>query len=212
MSSVRRLPVYLLLDTSWSMEGEPIMSVQQGVQMVVDNLQSDPMALETAWLSVITFDSEANVVCPLTEIGDFVPPTLQCNGMTHLGEGIKKLFDQINLEVKKQTSSQRGDYKPMIFIMTDGEPNDSWEQQADRLRKSGYTVLACAAGPDANVDPLKRMTEAVFQLSGVAPDHFRKFFKFVSSSISATSKSLSTGQGPVFAPIDADDSDIVMIP
>ena len=57
----RRLPVYLLLDTSGSMSGEPIEQVKNGVQMLVASLRQDPYALETAWLSVITFSSGANV-------------------------------------------------------------------------------------------------------------------------------------------------------
>ena len=35
----RRLPIYLLLDISGSMNGEPITAVQNGVQMVVSALR-----------------------------------------------------------------------------------------------------------------------------------------------------------------------------
>ena len=56
---MRRLPVYLLLDTSGSMYGEPIEAVKNGVQVLVSTLRQDPYALETAYLSIITFDSTA---------------------------------------------------------------------------------------------------------------------------------------------------------
>lgn len=56
---MRRLPVYLLLDTSGSMTGEPIEAVKNGVQMLLSTLRQDPYALETAYVSVITFDSSA---------------------------------------------------------------------------------------------------------------------------------------------------------
>ena len=69
----RRLPVYLLLDTSGSMSGEPIEQVKNGLQMLVASLRQDPYALETAWLSVITFSSGANVAVPLTELTAFQP-------------------------------------------------------------------------------------------------------------------------------------------
>lgn len=45
---MRRLPVYLLLDTSGSMYGEPIEAVKNGVQVLVSTLRQDPYALETA--------------------------------------------------------------------------------------------------------------------------------------------------------------------
>ena len=57
---MRRLPVYLLLDTSGSMFGEPIEAVRNGVQVLVSTLRSDPYALETAYLSIITFNSKVN--------------------------------------------------------------------------------------------------------------------------------------------------------
>ena len=54
---MRRLPIYLLLDCSGSMMGEPITAVQTGLQNLVATLRQDPYALETAFISVITFDS-----------------------------------------------------------------------------------------------------------------------------------------------------------
>lgn len=63
---MRRLPVYLLLDTSGSMYGEPIEAVKNGVQTLISTLRSDPYALETAYISIITFNSSAQQVTPLT--------------------------------------------------------------------------------------------------------------------------------------------------
>ena len=61
----RKLPVYLLLDTSGSMTGEPIEAVKNGVQLLVSTLRQDPHALETAYLSIIGFGSSASVLVPL---------------------------------------------------------------------------------------------------------------------------------------------------
>ncbi|MCF1958341.1 tellurium resistance protein TerY, partial [Escherichia coli] len=49
---MRRLPVYLLLDTSTSMYGEPIAAVKNGVEMLLSTLRQDPYALETAYISI----------------------------------------------------------------------------------------------------------------------------------------------------------------
>ena len=64
-ASARRLPIYLLLDCSGSMTGEPIEATRQGVRALLSDLRSDPQALETAYLSVITFASSAQQVCLL---------------------------------------------------------------------------------------------------------------------------------------------------
>src|SRR5258708_8457565 len=82
----RRLPVYLVLDTSGSMTGEPIEAVRQGVKALLSDLRSDPQALETAYLSVITFSPTAQQVCPLTELTAFNEPTLPANGGTPVGD------------------------------------------------------------------------------------------------------------------------------
>ena len=68
---MRRLPVYLLLDTSGSMSGEPIEAVKNGVQVLISTLRQDPYALETAFISVITFDSNAQQIIPLTDLASF---------------------------------------------------------------------------------------------------------------------------------------------
>jgi uncharacterized protein YegL len=65
--NMRRLPVYLLLDTSGSMTGEPIEAVKNGVQVMISSLRQNPQAIETAFISIITFDSVAKQVVPLTD-------------------------------------------------------------------------------------------------------------------------------------------------
>ena len=45
---MRRLPVYILIDTSGSMHGEPIEAVRNGLQVLISSLRQDPYALETA--------------------------------------------------------------------------------------------------------------------------------------------------------------------
>ena len=73
---MRRLPVYLLIDTSGSMKGEPIEAVNAGLQTLVASLRRDPQALETACLSIITFDKDARVVLPLTPIEELQLPVI----------------------------------------------------------------------------------------------------------------------------------------
>lgn len=68
---MRRLPVYLLIDTSGSMRGESIHSVNVGVQAMLSALRQDPYALESVHISIITFDNEAREYVPLTALADF---------------------------------------------------------------------------------------------------------------------------------------------
>jgi len=70
MSSSRRLPVYLLIDTSGSMRGEPIESVNVGLRAMQTSLRQNPYAIETVHLSVTTFDSQVKYVIPMITLVD----------------------------------------------------------------------------------------------------------------------------------------------
>lgn len=190
---MRRLPVYLLLDTSGSMTGEPIEAVKNGVQMLVSSLRQDPYALETAFLSVITFDSSAKQLVPLTELPAFQVPNLQATGTTALGDALRLLANKAVTEVAKTTAEVKGDWKPLVFIMTDGEPTDDWQKGlAEFQRQKWGIVVACAAGPNANTDNLKKITEVVVKLDTADSATIGAFFKWVSASISTSSQKVET--------------------
>ena len=192
----RRLPVYLLLDTSGSMNGEPIEAVRQGVKALLMELKSDPQALETAYLSVITFDSVARQVCPLTEIMSFKEPDLQANGITSLGAALRLLTECINDEVHKAGPDQKGDWKPLVFILTDGAPTDDWEDAAEELRNSKpANIIACAAGAQADTSVLKKITNNVLMMNSLSAGDLAQFFAWVSGSIKMSSGSVDAMPG-----------------
>lgn len=69
---MRRLPIYFLVDVSESMVGEPIKQVENGMRQIVQELRTDPYALETAFISVIAFAGKAKSLSPLTELSSSI--------------------------------------------------------------------------------------------------------------------------------------------
>lgn len=190
---MRRLPVYILLDTSGSMSGEPIEAVKSGVQTLISSLRQDPYALETAYLSIITFDSSAKQIVPLTELPQVQIPSIQASGSTALGEALELVANCRDKEINKSTAEVKGDWKPLVFIMTDGGPTDDFNRGVTEFRKRKWgMVIACGAGSGADMNVLKSITEETVQLDTTDSSAFKAFFKWVSASVSASSKSVES--------------------
>lgn len=191
---MRRLPVYLLIDTSGSMHGEPIESVSNGMQSLVSSLRQDPHALETAFLSVIEFNTQAKQLIPLTDLMNFQCPALKPSGVTALGAALVLLAGKIETEVKKTTIEDKGDWQPLVFIFSDGASTDDLQKGVDAIKKAKTgIVVACAAGPNAREDELRKITESVVRLDSTDSKTITAFFQWVSSSISVNSQKVESG-------------------
>ena len=195
---ISRFPIYLLLDTSGSMSGEPIEAVRQGLKLLLEDLCSDPTVADIAYLSIITFDTSAKQLFPLTAVDSVVEPMINANGSTALDDAFSKLENAFNTELRKKgTETQKADYKPIIFLFTDGMPDDdSWKICAKRLKdsRSWYDLVICGAGPDVNDEFLhycrREITERVLKLESLQPELLKKFFRLVSQSVKMGSKSV----------------------
>jgi uncharacterized protein YegL len=177
------------------MYGEPIEAVKNGMQLLHSTLRKDPQALEKAFLSVITFGDRANQTVPLTEVAAFKPPQISAGGGTSLGAALKSVVEAAGREVAKGTAEEKGDYKPLVFLMTDGEPTDSIDKPIEDFKKASWgVVVACAAGSHVNTSVLQKIAGGnVLKLDTCDSNSIGAFFKFVSSSIAAVSKKVDSG-------------------
>ena len=180
---MRRLPIYLVLDVSGSMRGEPIEAVRLGVQSLVQTLIQDPYALETAYLSLITFNDKVSLDVPLTEVMHFNMPQIEAKNGTYIGKALKFLAERIDQEVTKTTAEVKG-----VFFMSDGKSGDSIEKalKSIEIRKLGF-VIVCAAGSNSNTEALKHISENVVVLKSLDKETIKSFFKWVSASVCTSS-------------------------
>lgn len=192
---MRRLPVYLLLDTSGSMRGEPIQAVNVGLRTMVGALRQDPHALESVHLAILTFDVGVTTVLPLTPIDELVLPeiTTPQSGATHMGAALEALCEQVDAEVRRSDATGKGDWQPLLFIMTDGSPSDSYayEQAIPQVRSRDFaSIVGCAAGPKARSEALEPLCDHVVSLDTTDAGTFGRFFQWVSAAVAGSNRSV----------------------
>lgn len=178
------------------MIGEAIEQVEQGLHTMIDELKSDPAALETAAVSVITFSRFAKQEMPLTELYQFQPPKLTVRPGTALGNALELLTQSISREVRKTSATQKGDYRPIVFLFTDGQPTDDYQAAAARLRNakpSLANIYAIGCGPDVDTEVLRSFTDVVLNLKNMTPEGWKKTFVWLTASVQSTSVALERG-------------------
>lgn len=205
---MRRLPIYFLLDVSESMIGEPIRQVEDGIRTIIQELRTDPYALETVFVSVIAFAGKAKMLVPLTELFKFYPPNIPIGGGTSLGGSLEFLMKEITQSVQPTTPEIKGDWKPIVFLFTDGTPTDNPVPAFDKwvsLYKRKCNLVAISIGENV-VDTcmLGKLTPNVLRLKDTDETSFKAFFKWVTQSIKSTSMSVCEGGSDdvPLAPVD----------
>lgn len=195
----------MLIDTSGSMKGEPIESVKVGIESMIASLRQDPYALETVSVSIITFDREVKVIVPLTPLEDLQIPEIGTpeSGPTHTGAALQLLCERIDKEVVMGSTERKGDWMPLLFIMTDGHPSDIqvYNNIIPEVKKRKFaSIVACAAGMKARIEPLKMLTDQIFSLDTMDSSNFIAFFKWVSDLIEVGNKSVGATSDIILPP------------
>lgn len=193
---MRRLPVFFVLDCSESMIGENYSGMENGFETIVRSLRTNPHALETVHIAVIAFAGIAKTIAPLLELVSFYPPKLPIGSGTNLGEALDVLMKEIDKSVTKTTQEVRGDWRPIIYLFTDGKPTDNSTPAIEKWKKqyaSGATMVAVGLGQAADFKALRELTENVILFENSEPGDFTKFIDWITASVLAQSKSVREG-------------------
>lgn len=192
----RRLPIYFLIDVSRSMGGDKMAAVNEGLQGIINKLRKDPVALETGYVSIITFSTEARQVVPLTSVIDIQLPVIKALGWTNLEAGLSQLLDCMDKEIVPNNIEleQKGDYKPIVVIFSDGgQSRGEWHNIIDRVharfaRCQNVTAFVATGGQYRSYfDELKEIvgpTGNAVALNDFDATSFARVIDIVSQSVS----------------------------
>jgi uncharacterized protein YegL len=196
---MRRLPIYFLIDISESMVGEPIQQVEEGLATIIQALKADPHALETVWVSIVVFAGQAKTLVPLQEIVSFYPPKFPIGSGTSLSKGLGHLMYELRSNIVKTTYEQKGDWKPIVFLFTDGVPTDDTKPAITEWKQNWAktaNMVAVSFGDETDTRLLGELTENVLHFKNTTAQSYKDFFRWVTDSIKTSSVSVennSTG-------------------
>lgn len=190
----KHIACVLLVDTSGSMQGQPIAELNDALKKFGEVLCNDDRARGCADVCVVAFHSKVEIVVPFCPAVEYTAPALKANGMTAMNEAIITGLDLI--EQRKEIYRQCGTpyYRPWMFLLTDGAPNDA-EYEIDakqRLREavSGkkLTFFPMGIGSNARTDILRTYNNGGMVLKAEA-SHFAEAFVWLSNSMAIVTNS-----------------------
>lgn len=188
----RPLPVMLLLDVSSSMAGIKIDTVNNAVRsMLAEFSKSEDEII----VSIITFGNEVKLICPFTLATKINFVNLNAGGMTPMGCALRMAKDII--EDRDKTPSRA--YRPIIILISDGEPNDEWQSPLNKFISEGRSAkcdrMAMAIGVEANTAILNKFligtSNKLFE-ANQAHD-IVNFFKKVTMTVTQLSQAKNIG-------------------
>lgn len=206
---MRRLPVYILIQTSGAMKGEPIESIKVGLESMIASLRQDPFALESVQISILTFDRYPNEIVGMTELENLQIPVInQPNSAgVHLGEALQMLCNKVDNEVKLSTPDRKGDWMPLLFLMADGRASDVqlFKEYALEIKKRNFaSIVACCVGEKRNIANLEQFASTVVSLDTTDSSTFKQFFKWVSDSVGVGNRSIGASDSIMLPPPPAE--------
>ncbi len=197
-NSDERAPLVLVLDCSGSMQDDnKIGLLNDGLKTLATELRNDPIAARCGRVLVISFGGDNNVelMGDWTDAMDFTPPELRAGGMTPMGAAMRCALDEIEAQKGQMRSAGVSYKRPIVMLLSDGEPTDEWQQVAADCKAAEaahkVNVMAIGIGDQANRDILGAFSnKGALNLKGL---RFKELFIWLSRSIQAVSRAASGG-------------------
>ena len=197
------LPIIYVLDTSGSMSGDRIASVNEAMNETMEVLKDVSAKNPDAEIKVgvLKFSSGAEwVTNGLVFMEDFFWNDVKAGGVTDLGSALKELDSKLSRS--EFLVSETGFCVPVIMFMSDGQPTDNYEKALEDVKANNKwfryaTKISIAVGDDADTDALAKIAgnkEAVVSVKDV--DTLKMLIKVASVTASMiNSKSRTTAEG-----------------
>ena len=186
------LPVILLLDTSWSMNGEKIDELNEAVKEMLEELRKSNTPNRKIDAAIITFGSGGvKLHLDLTCVNDISDsPYFKADGNTPMGGALKMAKSMI--EDRNKIPSHY--YRPLVVLLSDGMPTDDWEgimhEFVNEGRSSKTQRISMGIGGGELEKPLKIFAGDKKCFTANEAKYIREFFSFIVMTVTTRSNSI----------------------
>ncbi|MGW6441840.1 vWA domain-containing protein [Lentzea sp. NPDC055074] len=120
------LPFYVVIDVSYSMDGENIVAANDIMPALLDALGQNPILSDKVRFCLIDFSDDAQVLLPLCDILDpsMTVPGLAVRGGTSYAAAFRMLRKTIENDVAQLKGDHYSVHRPAVFFLSDGETTD----------------------------------------------------------------------------------------
>lgn len=194
----KKVPVCLVLDTSGSMTDSigwnrsKIDELNKHYSEFLGFIRKDERARQICDLSVITFGDSVDVVNGYSNIETIKETKFQANGPTPMGKAMKKAYELLELRRSYYKQNDIQHYKPIVFLMSDGEPTDDYGPFAAEFSKKvdekKVVIIPIMIGKDPSIKALKAFSPRYQPKRITSTDDFTMLFRVLSSSVSNPAK------------------------
>jgi len=197
----RQMSLFFIVDTSGSMDGEKIAAVNTAIREVLPEIAEISSENADAQIKVacLQFANDVQWLFRPTDVEGMTWNDLRAEGMTSMGTAFNEL--NAKLSRKEFLDSPTGNFAPVLFLMSDGQPTDEYHKALDSLRENRWFQVAIrvaiAIGDDADKNILAEFTgNPELVLTAHTPEALKQMIRFVSvtsSKIGSRSSGIGVG-------------------
>jgi uncharacterized protein YegL len=136
------LPVYVAIDESASMAPH-VHDLNRGLETLYEALWTNPLVADHVRLAVLGVSDTLEARVPLSDSRVISqPPRVASRGVTAFGPLFQGLLTRIPADVGQLKSDGTLVRRPVVFLITDGQPTDGWHEPYQRLTDTAVNLFA----------------------------------------------------------------------
>ena len=158
----KSMTIFFLIDVSGSMKGTKIGSLNGTMEELLPSLIGVGEASTDVKIAIMKFSTDVEWVTPEpVRIEEYQYwNRLEAEGLTFMGDAFLELSKKLSRS--SFLNSPSISFAPVIFLLSDGSPNDDWKKGLETLKKNKWfqhgLKIALGIGSKVNMDVLRAFT------------------------------------------------------